>query len=179
MSVFNLKIAINDFFEQQKGIFPLSRQEQKKKVSLPPQVNANLDLIYANLKIVGIVNTKKNPISKNNMLNLEDFNIITYYKNIACGLLSYYRCVDNLNSIKSLVQYQIRYSLLYTLMNKHKLRSFRKTLEKFSSDIVVKKKGKTYSFLNISEIVNIQKGFLIGGAISNSYDYLNKLFSIF
>lgn len=179
MSIFNLKIAIRDFFNQQKEVFQLFRQEQKKKVSLFPQVNANLDLIYKTLKIVGIINTKKNPISKNNMLNLEDFNIIIYYKKIACGLLSYYRCVDNINSIKSLVQYQIRYSLLYTLMNKYKLRSFRKTLEKFSSNIVVKKKGKVYSFLNTDEISNIQKEFLVGEGVHNSYEHINKLFSIF
>lgn len=55
----------------------------------------------------------------------------------------------------------IRYSLLATLSNKHKLRSVRKTLAKYGNLITTKgHNGKEIHFLNPVEITNMKKSFL-------------------
>ena len=72
----------------------------------------------------------------------------------------------------------LRYSLLSTLSNKHKLRSVRKTLYKYSKLVIATvKKGKEVSFLNSVEITNIVKSFLIN-PILNPYSTLDKPFRL-
>lgn len=57
----------------------------------------------------------------------------------------------------------MRYSLLATLSNKHKLRSVKKTLAKYGDLITAKgRKDKEVHFLSSVEITNKKKAFLTG-----------------
>ena len=141
--------------------------------SLPPQINANTSEIYKRLEEASIVNSKKKPISKNSLLVAEAWLIISYYNNVAHGLLSYFRCVDNLNTIKKIVTYHIRYSLLHTLAYKHKC-SIKKVLDIYSKEIkAIGRQGKTASFINSVFVTNLKKDFL-SNDLKDPYDNLTR-----
>lgn len=111
-------------------------ENNKVRTSLPPQITIDLDKLYKKLEQNKIINNKKKPISKTNILIAEDYYIIKYYNNTAYGLMSYFRCATNINKLKEIIAYHLRYSLIYTLMNKHKLSSVKSVLEIY---------GKKYS----------------------------------
>jgi hypothetical protein len=60
----------------------------KVKTSLPPQITIDLDKLYKKLEENKIINNKKKPISKTNILIAEDYFIIKYYNSVAYGLMS-------------------------------------------------------------------------------------------
>ena len=141
--------------------------------SLPPQINANTSEIYMRLEETSVINSKKKPISKNSLLAAESWLIISYYNNTAHGLLSYFRCVDNLNTVKKIVTYHLRYSLLHTLAYKHKC-SIKKILEMYSKEIKADgRQGKTVSFINSVIVTNLKKDFL-SKDVRNPYSELYK-----
>ena len=75
-------------------------------------------------------------------------------------MLSYFRCVDNLNTVKKIVTYHIRYSLLHTLARKHKC-SIKKVLEMYSKEIKDNgRRGEIVSFINSVVVTNLKKDFL-------------------
>jgi retron-type reverse transcriptase len=128
--------------------------------SLPPQINANTFEIYKRLEEASIINNKKKPMSKNSLLAAEAWSIISYYNSLAYGLLSYFRCVDNLNTVKKIVTYHLRYSLLNTLAHKHKC-SIKKILEMYSKEIKADgRQGKVVFFIHSVAVANIKKDFL-------------------
>jgi len=128
--------------------------------SLPPQINSDTSEIYKRLEEASIINNKKKPMCKNSLLAAEAWLIISYYNSVAHGLLSYFRCVDNLNTIKKIVTYHLRYSLLHTLAHKHKC-SLKKVLEMYSKEIKAKgRQGKVVSFINSVVVTNLKKNFL-------------------
>lgn len=141
--------------------------------SLPPQINANTSEIYKRLEEASIINNKKKPMCKNSLLAAESWLIISYYNNTAHGLLSYFRCADNLNTVKKIVTYHLRYSLLHTLAHKHKC-SIKKVLEMYSKEIKANgRQGKIVSFINSVVVTNLKKDFLSKN-IRNPYSELNK-----
>ena len=90
--------------------------------SLPPRILAPLDHIRDQLRRRGIVEDKNfRPTASKRMLNHEDSIIVNYFRAIAQGLLSYYRCCDNFHKVKRIATYHIRWAALHTLANKHKL----------------------------------------------------------
>jgi len=105
----------------------------------------------------------------------EDYHIIKYYNSVANGFLSYYRCCDNFVKIKDLVQYQLKYSLISTLKNKHKLGSRKQTILKYGPDIKVEVEDKSINFLDSSIIRGQKKAFLI----SHKKDPFKKLDRIY
>ena len=143
--------------------------------SLPPQVNANTSEIYKRLEESSMINNKKKPICKNSLLAAESWLIITHYNNAAHGLLSYFRCVDNLNTVKKIVTYHIRYSLLHTLARKHKC-SIKKVLEMYSKEIKDNgRRGEIVSFINSVVVTNLKKDFLSKSEdLRDPYAELNK-----
>lgn len=129
-------------------------------ISLPPQINADTSEIYKRLEEASIINNKKKPMCKNSLLAAEPWLIISYYNNIAHGLLSYFRCTDNLNTIKKIVTYHLRYSLLHTLARKHKC-SIKKILEIYGKEIKADgRQNKIVSFINSVTVTNLKKDFL-------------------
>jgi len=141
--------------------------------NLPPQINANTSEIYKRLEEASIINSKKKPMCKNSLLTTESWLIISYYNNTAHSLLSYFRCADNLNTVKKIVTYHLRYSLLHTLARKHKC-SLKKVLEMYCREIKANgKQGKVVSFINSVTVTNLKKDFL-SNDLRNPYSELNK-----
>lgn len=141
--------------------------------SLPPQINADTSEIYKRLEEASIINSKKKPMCKNSLLAAESWLIISYFNNTAHGLLSYFRCVDNLNTIKKIVTYHLRYSLLHTLARKHKC-SIKKILEMYSKEIKADgRQNKVTSFINSLTVSNLKKDFL-SKDLKNPYSELTK-----
>ena len=143
--------------------------------NLPPQIKANTDEIHARLIDNKIINTKKAPISKADITRAESSPIITYYNSVARGILSYYRCADNFHTIKNIVLFRIRTSLLKTLAHKHKTTSSQ-IIESYSKKIkTTGRKGKFVEFLDSTEVSNLQKKFLINPT-TDPFEYLSRTF---
>ena len=154
--------------------------EQGVFLGLPIQIKADTNEIYNCLMNNSIINNKKKPISKTSFLKSEAWAIINYYNSVAHGLLSYFRCVDNFNTIKKIVTYHIRYSLLRTLAHKHKCTS-KKILTTYGKEITaIGRSNKEVSFINSVEVSNMKKDFLVTDikdpyiAISKSFINLQK-----
>lgn len=129
--------------------------------NLPPRIKANTNEIHARLIDSGIINTKKAPISKANITKAESSFIISYYNSLAKGILSYYRCADNFHTIKNIVLFCIRSSLLKTLAHKHKTTSSQ-IIGSYSKKIkTTDREGKFVEFIDSTEVSNLQKKFLI------------------
>jgi hypothetical protein len=127
----------------------------------PPQIKADLGKIRNKLISGGIILKNQDHGVKRGISNASDPDIIRYFRSIAYGLLSYYRCADNLTSIKRLVLYTVKFSLLNTLMFKHKLNKS-ETLAKFGNPIsCLDHKKQVVKFLSDMEINNLRKQFLV------------------
>jgi hypothetical protein len=55
------------------------------------------------------------------MVGESDETIISWYASLARGFLTYYSCADNFYKVKSIINYQIRWSMYHTLAKKHKM----------------------------------------------------------
>jgi len=135
-------------------------ENNKVRTSLPPQITIDLDKLYRKLEENKIINNKKKPISKNNILNAEDYSIIKYYNSVANGLMSYYRCVTNMNKLKEIVSYHLRYSLIYTLMNKHKLSSVKSVLKTYGKNIETTKGDRKAEYIDLIKVSQMKSEFL-------------------
>jgi hypothetical protein len=61
------------------------------------------------------------PIHVACLTNVSDGDIVVnLFAGIAISPLSYYRCRDNLYQVRTIVDYQIRWSAIFTLAHKHK-----------------------------------------------------------
>lgn len=144
-------------------------------LGLPIQIKADTNEIYKRLIDGSIINNKKKPISKTSLIRSEPWMIIMYFNSVAHGLLSYYRCVDNFNTIKKIVTYHVRYSLLRTLAHKQKS-NCKEILSSYGNKITASdRNNKAISFINSVEISNMKKDFLISD-IKNPYDIISKSF---
>lgn len=147
----------------------------KVRTSLPPQITIDLDKLYRKLEENKIINNKKKPISKNNILTAEDYSIIRYYNNVAYGLMSYYRCATNINKLKEIVSYHLRYSLIYTLMNKHKLPSVKSVLKTYGKNIKTIKGDRQAEYIDLTKVSQMKSEFLTE-PILDPYKNMNKIF---
>jgi len=71
------------------------------RTAVRPSINIDLDVLFKKLQIKGMINKKGNPSSLSNLKAASNYQIIQYYNSLAHGLLSSYRCADNLNKLKS------------------------------------------------------------------------------
>merc|ERR1712224_590700 len=113
-----------------------SGQEQKvstKQVDLPIQIYAPTNSIKQRLKTRGIISKKGKPLAFNPIIRESDEVIINWYASLAKGILTYSSCADNFYKIKSIVNYQIRWSMYHTLAKKHKM-SLRKLFNKYGQE---------------------------------------------
>nr|WAK85010.1 hypothetical protein [Amicula sp. isolate GU52X-4 cfCalB7] len=137
------------------------RDKHRVYLGFSIQIKADTDEIYNCLIENSIINSKKKPISKTSLFQLEAWLIIRYYNSVAYGLLYYFRGVDNFNTVKKIITYYIRYSLLRTLAHKHKCSS-KKILAIYGKKISAKGRNeKKISFISSVEISNIKKKFLV------------------
>lgn len=125
-----------------------------------PQIKANTTKIRNKLRGIGLINEKGGYGVVAAVLNAEDADIIRYFKSLAYGLLSYYRCADNLKVIKSMAAYYIKFSLMSTLRVKHRVSKTEFTKRYGDAITHTDHKGAVTSFLSNSEIFNLKKEFL-------------------
>lgn len=78
------------------------------------RVYIDMFVLYTKLFDANIINFKKKPVSKCDLLFLTDYQIILYFRTISLGLLFYYRCVDNLNKVYAVINYYFRLSLIWS-----------------------------------------------------------------
>lgn len=115
----------------------------------PIQIEAPIKKILRRLRDRGIISRRRPwPIHVACLTNVSDGDIVNWFAGIAISLLSYYRCCDNLYQVRTIVDYQIRWSAIFTLAHKQKS-SARNIILKYSKDlnIVNQEGGKTLAEL--------------------------------
>lgn len=150
-------------------------ENNKVRNSLPPQITIDLDKLYHKLEKNKIINNKKKPIAKTNILTAEDYYIIRYYNSVAYGLMSYFKCVTNINKLKEILSYHLRYSLIYTLMNKHKLSSVKAVLETYGKNIQTIQGDRKAEYIDLIKVSQMKSEFLTNLRL-DPYENMNKIF---
>lgn len=161
--------------ESKAAIARIKVLEQGVQSAIRPIIKIDKNKLYERLMVNRIINKKKKPSSKIDITSSSDYNIILYFKNIAHGLLSYYRCADDFYKIKNIVKCFIKFSAVSTLKNKHKLASRKKVIEKYGINLeCTNHKGNTISFPSNSQIDVLRKEYLTKPDINWS-SKLNKV----
>jgi hypothetical protein len=151
--------------------------EQKvttKQVDLPIQIYAPTDIIKQRLKERGIVSKKGKSLAFNPILKESYKTIIAWYTSLARGLLTYYSCADNFYKIKSIVNYQVRWSIYHTLAKKHKM-SLRELFNNYGQEFEQKDELQGIFPLK-SDIASTKKAFLLKDIPTKPLDALNQLY---
>nr|UPI48976.1 maturase R [Balanophora reflexa] len=99
------------------------------------KIEAPIKKILRRLQDRGFISRiKPRPLHVACLTNLSDGDIVNWSAGIAISPLSYYRCRDNLYQVRTIVDYQIRWSAIFTLAHKHKS-SVRNIISLYSKDI--------------------------------------------
>jgi hypothetical protein len=152
-------------------------QEKKvitKQVDLPIQIYAPTDDIKQRLKNRGIISKNGKPLAFNPIVRESDKTIISWYGSLARGFLTYYSCADNFYKIKSIINYQIRWSMYHTLAKKHKM-SLVQLFKKYGQEFEYKPDLQG-SFPLKSSIASTKKNFLLKELLFKPFDALNQLY---
>lgn len=127
----------------------------------PIQIEAPIKKILRRLRDRGIISRIRPwPIHVACLTSVSDGDIVNWSADIAISPLSYYRCCDNLDQVRTIVDHQIRWSAIFTLAHKHKS-SARNIIPKYSkkSNIVNKEGDKTLAeFPNSIELGKLGPG---------------------
>jgi hypothetical protein len=150
------------------------RKVIKKQVDLPIQIYAPTDIIKKRLKNRGIISKKGKPIAFNLMVGESDETILSWYASLARDYLTYYSYADNFYKVKSIINYQIRWSMYHTLAKKHKM-SLCKLFNIYGQEFEQKDNLQNIFPLN-SEIASTKKAFRIKDSSSKPFDALNQLY---
>lgn len=133
-----------------KKVYLLKQQLVKKdliKIIRVTKLIPKLEIFFPKKQIIqkfitkGILNSKGMPKAVMQKTTLPDYKIIDWYTTVAEGLLSYYGCANNLNDLRRLVSWSLRYSLFATIGAKHK-KSIRWAIDNFGFDPKVKYKNE-------------------------------------
>jgi len=131
----------------------------KRQTDLFIQIHAPSKIIKHRLKTKGILSKKGKPQALNFIVKESDSNILMWYSFLARAIINYYKCADNFQKVKSIINYQIRWSIYHTLAKKYKT-SIRKLMKKYNDDFKLKKKLQNI-FLSKSQIAGIKRVFSI------------------
>lgn len=110
----------------------------------PIQIGAPIKKILQRLRDRGLISRRKPwPSHVACLTSVNDGDIVNWSAGIANNLLFYYRCRDNFDLLRKIVDHQIRWSAIFTLAHKQKS-SARNIIPKYSKDsnIVNQKGGK-------------------------------------
>lgn len=154
-----------------------SNQEQKvstKQVDLPIQIYAPTDLMKQRLKDRKLISKKGKSLAFGPILKESDHVIISWYASLARGMLTYYSCADNFYKVKSIVNYQIRWSMYHTLAKKHKM-SLRQLFANYGPEFEFEEDLHGIFPLK-TQIAGTKKAFLVKASLSKPLDALNKLY---
>lgn len=111
----------------------------------PIQIEAPIKKILRKLRDRGLISRRRPwPIHVACLTNVSDRDIVNRSAGIARSPLSYYRCCDNLDQVRTIIDYQIRWSAIFTPAHKEKS-SARNIIPKYPKDsnIVNKEGGQT------------------------------------
>jgi hypothetical protein len=143
---------------------------------IPLQLLAPMEIVTEKLRMKGILQPgKAMPTVLTSMLNSSDEAIVSYFAALGACLLSYYRCCDNFQKVRRLVDYQVRWAALFTLGSKHGC-SAKKIISQFSRGprIVNRKGGVVVEFPSSPDIARMGKKFLLNVHQSSLDDILRS-----
>nr|ULQ70052.1 maturase [Xyris indica] len=104
-----------------KGPTRTSKKAGSFSSEFPIQIEAPIKKILRRLRDRGLISRRRpRPIHYASLTNVSDGNIVNWSAGIAISPLSYYRCCDNLDQVRTIVNYQIRWSAIFTLAHKYK-----------------------------------------------------------
>jgi group II intron reverse transcriptase/maturase len=148
--------------------------------ALPPQINAPLVDIRAKLRERGIISKSNKPRAIGRLIHVPDDKIVSWYKAVGRGMLSYYSCCQNFYIVKNYVDYMVRWSAIHTLAGKHKS-SCKKIIAKHSKDLIIKDKdGFTLaSFISSQEIKTMRRQFRGNVSHDAAEKVLNQIWAKF
>ena len=130
---------------------------------IPLQLLAPMEIITDKLRMKGILQPSKAlPTVLTSMLSSSDEAIVSYFAALGTCLLSYYRCCDNIQKVRRLVDYQVRWAALFTLGSKHES-SAKKIISQFSRGprILNRKGAVVVEFPSSPDIARMSKKFLL------------------
>jgi hypothetical protein len=81
---------------------------------------APLTLLKKTFMFLGFLNYQKKPKNFKKILNFLTFDILNWYSFLLIGLHTYYLIALNIKTLKLSIYYILKWSLLYTLVKKHK-----------------------------------------------------------
>lgn len=127
----------------------------------PIRIEAPIKKILRRLRDRGLISRRRPwPTHVACLTNVSDGDIVNRSAGIAISPLSYYRCRDNLYQVRTIVDYQIRWSAIFTPAHKHKS-SARNIIPKYPKDshIVNQEGGQTLAeFPNSIELGKLRPG---------------------
>jgi Type II intron maturase len=88
----------------------------------------------------------------------------------------YFRCVANINKLKDIISYHLRYSLMYTLMNKHKLSSVKSVLKIYGKNIGTTQGNRKVEYIDLIKVNQMKSEFLTESA-ANPYKKMGPIFA--
>lgn len=129
---------------------------------LPMQILAPMEVITEKLRRKGILlPTKARPTTLTSMLSSSDEAIVSYFSSPAYGPLRYYRCCDNSHKVRRLVDYQVRWSALFTPASKHRCNTAKVIVECTEGPRGLNGKGEVIAkFPGSPTIARMGKGLL-------------------
>nr|ULQ69814.1 maturase [Paepalanthus alpinus] len=159
-----ISVLKNELYTSSRGMYNLSAAGEGRwagsfSSEFSIQIEAPIKKIFRRLRDRGLISRRRpRPIHAASLTNVSDGDIVNWSAGIAISPLSYYRCCDNLYKVRTIVNYQIRWSAIFTLAHKHKS-SARNIIPKYPKDsnIVNQEGGKTLAeFPNSIELGKLE-----------------------
>lgn len=164
------------FEKKAKAVERANPRVKKESGVIPLQLLAPMEIVTGKLRMKGILQpTKALPTVLMSMINASDEAIVSYFAALGSCLLSYYRCCDNFQKVRRLVDHQVRWSALFTLGNKHGC-SGKKIISQFSRGpkILNRKGDVVVEYPSTTDILRSGKKFLLHVQHSSLDDILRS-----
>ncbi|XP_031478775.1 nuclear intron maturase 3, mitochondrial isoform X2 [Nymphaea colorata] len=100
------------------------------------KVDAPLELMRNSVKLARFTNAMGRPRPIRLLIPLEDADIVKWYAGIGMRWLDFYCCCHNFRTVKTIVNYHLRFSCILTLAEKHES-SKRDAIKHYSKDLKV------------------------------------------
>lgn len=144
-----------------------------RRLSLPLQLYVPLEEIRDKLRKRGIMSKQGKPSALVALQNEDPRHISQYYASVARGFLEYYRPATNLQRLKVIINYHIRWSLLHTLARKHRT-SLKEVINIYGKDLE-QNAGTKGTFPSKSQIAGWKRGFSSTDVPTKPSELLNRI----
>lgn len=163
-------------FEKKAKAVERAQPRVKDDSVIPLQLLAPMEIVTTKLRKKGILQPSKAlPTVLTSMISASDEAIVSYFTALGSCLLTYYRCCDNFQKVRRLVDHQVRWSALFTLGSKHGC-SAKKIIRQFSRGpkILNRKGDVVVEFPSSPDILRMGKKFLVHVQHSSLDDVLRS-----